>query len=305
MKIVIAVGGNAMQQPGQVGTHEVQYENVRTASESIAKIIALGHDVILTSGNGPQVGAILLQNQNSASISPEMPLFCCGAMSQGLIGYWMTQCMRNVLGLDKNIVCTLTQTIVDINDPAFENPTKPVGRFYSKEEADKLISEGKKVKEDAGRGYRVVVPSPRPQKILETAVIKQLSDSGALVICTNGGGVPVIEKAGQIAGVDAVIDKDLATSLLARDLKADVLMILTDVTNACINYKQPNETQIGKISYEKMLALQAEGHFKAGSMGPKVAAALEFANFGGKAIITSLNDAVKALEGQVGTIIAK
>ena len=299
-----------MQQPKEVGTHENQMKNVVTACEQITKIIKAGHNLVLTSGNGPQVGAIKLQNQSAAEISPEMPLFCCGAMSQGLIGYWMVQGMRNALAaqkLDRNVACILSQTLVALDDPAFKNPTKPVGRFYTKEEADALTQQGKIVKEDAGRGYRVVVASPRPQHVMETPVVEQMVAGGTIVISTNGGGVPVVRQTdGTIVGVDAVIDKDLASSLMARELKVDVLMILTDVTNACINYRKDNEEKLGDVKLERMQKLEAEGHFAAGSMKPKICAAMEFVEAtGGIAIITSLNSAVDALEGKCGTRITK
>ena len=239
-----------------------------------------------------------------------MPLFCCGAMSQGLIGYWMQQSMGNVLrqhGEEPRCVTVVTQSIVDQNDKAFQNPTKPVGRFYTEQEAKEVMAkENKIMKEDAGRGWRVVVPSPRPTSIVEYKVIKQLIEAGILVICTNGGGIPVLQQNNQVVGVDAVIDKDLATSLLATELESDYLMILTDVPNACLHYKQPNEEKLQTVTLERMLALEKEGHFKAGSMGPKVRAAIEFVEkTGNPAIITSLDKAVDALEGKCGTRIVK
>lgn len=308
--IVIALGGNAMQQPGQKGTHEVQLANVMVACKEIYKVQKAGYKVVLTSGNGPQVGAIKLQNQAAAAVSPEMPLFCCGAMSQGIIGYWMQQCMGNVLRAhneEAKVVTCITQTIVDKNDKAFQNPTKPVGRFYTEAEAKELMAkEGKIMKEDAGRGWRVVVPSPRPQCIVEYPVIKSLIDAGSLVICANGGGIPVIDKDGQLEGIDSVIDKDLGTSLLATQLNADYLMILTDVPNAYINYRQPNQEKLETVPLKRMLELEAANHFKAGSMGPKVRAAIEFVEKTGKpAIITSLDKALDALEGKCGTRIVK
>lgn len=222
----------------------------------------------------------------------------------------MQQSMGNVLrsaGEEAKVVTVVTQSIVDSNDKAFANPTKPVGRFYTEAEAKEVMEkEGKIMKEDAGRGWRVVVPSPRPQTIVEYKVIKQLIDSGVIVVCTNGGGIPVIEKNGKLEGVDSVIDKDLATSLLATQLSSDYLMILTDVPNAYINYKQPNQEKLETITLERMLDLESQGHFKAGSMGPKVRAAIEFVQkTGNPAIITSLDKAVDALAGVCGTRIVK
>ncbi|GCA62000.1 carbamate kinase [Kipferlia bialata] len=306
--VVVALGGNAMLQPGQAGDYEAQFANVMAACEQIHKLTENGWNVIMTSGNGPQVGAIKLQQSSAKAVAPEMPLHVCGSMSQGFIGYMMQMAMGNVqraAGLEPKVVCTLTQSLVSTEDPAFANPTKPVGAFYSEAEAKEMIAAGKTMKEDAGRGYRVVVPSPRPQEIVERPAIMSLVGQGFTVICTNGGGIPVVkDAAGNLVGCDAVIDKDLATSLLAQQVKADALMILTDVTNACVNYRKPNQTQLGVTPLAQAKVYEAEGQFAAGSMGPKVRACMEFCeNTGRTAIITSLNKAVDAINGLCGTHI--
>lgn len=309
--VVIALGGNAMLQAKEKGDYDTQRKNVEVAASEIYKIHKAGYKVVLTSGNGPQVGAIKLQNQAAANVSPEMPLHVCGAMSQGFIGYMMSQAMNNAFCANNepaSCVTCVTQTLVDPKDQAFTNPTKPVGRFYTEQEAKDLMTENpeKILREDAGRGWRVVVPSPRPLEIVEYGVIKTLIDNNVLVICTNGGGIPCKRENNVISGVDAVIDKDLATSLLAKTLKSDYLMILTDVPNACVNYKKADERKLGEIKLSEILALEKEGHFAAGSMGPKVRAAIEFTQATGKmSIITSLSTAVDALNGKCGTRIVK
>lgn len=309
--VVIAVGGNAMLQPGQKGDYATQLKNVEVASAQIYQVYKAGYKIVLTSGNGPQVGAIKLQNQAAAETSPEMPLHTCGAMSQGFIGYMMQQCIDNEFykhGLHPKCSTTLTQSIVASDDKAFSNPTKPVGRFYTEAEAKELMQRepSKILKEDAGRGWRVVVPSPRPTVIVEYPVIKTLIDNDIIAISTNGGGIPVIKDGNKLVGVDAVIDKDLATSLLATTLNADYLMILTDVPNAFIKYNTPDAKALGEMKLSEMKKLETEGHFKAGSMGPKVRAAIEFTEkTGNTAIITSLDAAIDALEGKCGTRIIR
>lgn len=307
--VVIALGGNAMLQPGQKGDFEVQLDNVKAAIKEIYAIHRAGYRIILTSGNGPQVGAIKLQNQSAAAVAPEMPLYACGAMSQGLIGYMMVQEMRNALRSQKETtqcVGCLTQTLVDPMDQAFGSPNKPVGRFYTKEEATMMMNQDSKLvlKEDAGRGWRVVVPSPRPLEIIEYPIIKKLIDDNVIVVCTNGGGIPCRLENDKLVGVDAVIDKDLASSLLAQTLNSDYLLILTDVPYATINYGTDAQQDIKNIGLKEILELEKEGHFKAGSMGPKVRAAIEFTTkTRNPSIITSLTSAYEALQGNCGTRI--
>lgn len=309
-KVVIALGGNAILQPKQAATYENQLENVRKSTEIITKIIKNGHTVIVTHGNGPQVGNILRQNEEAKHVVPPFPLDVCSAESQGFIGYMMDQSLKNELqkaGQKSEVVSILTQTEVDKNDPAFENPTKPIGVFYSEEEANRLAEEkGWVVKEDAGRGYRRVVASPYPKTILGSETIKRLTDNGTIVIASGGGGVPVIQKEdGTYQGIEAVIDKDRSGFKLAQEAKADTLMILTDVPNVFVNYGKPDQKALGSISLAEAKQYEQEGQFSAGSMGPKMEAAIKFAALGGRAIICSLDQADLAMEGKAGTQIRK
>ncbi|HHY39613.1 MAG TPA: carbamate kinase [Clostridia bacterium] len=308
--LVIALGGNAILQPGQRGTFEEQIENVRVTCKGIADLIEKGYRVVLTHGNGPQVGNILIQQEEGKTKVPAMPLDVCGAESQGLIGYMFQQSLSNELsrrGLKKTVVSLITQTVVDPEDPAFENPSKPVGPFYTEEESRRLAQEkGYVIKEDAGRGYRRVVPSPDPKTIVESEAIKALVDAGVIVICTGGGGIPVRlstrDGVSEIGGVEAVIDKDLGAERLAHELKADLLMILTDVEVVYLNYRQPNQRALSEVTVAEAKEFLAEGHFRAGSMEPKVKAAIRFMENGGKrAIISSLEKLNEALEGKTGT----
>ncbi len=307
--IVVALGGNAILQPGQRGTAAEQYENIAVTARQIARMVADGHRVVVTHGNGPQVGNILIQQEEGSAAVPPMPLDVCGAMSQGFIGYYLQQCLGRelvTLGLDVPVATIVTQVVVDVGDAAFQNPTKPVGPFYSEERARELVAaKGWRMKEDAGRGWRRVVPSPDPRGIVEAPVIRSVVASGAVVIASGGGGVPVAEgEGGHLLGVEAVIDKDLAAERLACEVGADVLIILTDVEKAAVNYRQPGETWLGELTLEQARAYQAQGHFQAGSMGPKVEAALRFVEGGGElAVITSLSRAMAALAGETGTRI--
>lgn len=308
--LVIALGGNAILQPGQKGTFEEQIENVKITCKGIADLIEKGYRVVLTHGNGPQVGNILIQQEEGKPKVPAMPLDVCGAQSQGLIGYMFQQSLSNELsrrGLGKTVVSLITQTVVDPEDPAFRKPSKPVGPFYTQEEAKRLAEEkGYVVKEDAGRGYRRVVPSPDPKTIVESEAIKALVEAGVIVICTGGGGIPVRlsvrEGTSEISGVEAVIDKDLGAERLAHEVKADLLMILTDVEVVYLNYKEPNQRALREVTVAQAKEFLAEGHFRAGSMEPKVKAAIRFMENGGKrAIISSLEKLNEALEGKTGT----
>lgn len=301
-KVVLALGGNAILQPGQVGNYDVQKENVETSAKSIAKVVNEGHNVVVVHGNGPQVGQILRQNELSKEEVPEQPLPVCSAESQGFIGYMMQESLKNMLPT-KQVVTLLTMTEVDKNDEAFNHPTKPIGSFYSKEESVELEkNKGWVMGEDAGRGYRRLVPSPEPKSIVEVDTIKTLIDNGTLVVSTGGGGIPVVrDKDNQLSGVAAVIDKDSSALKLSEELDADVLMILTDVPNVYINYGKPNQEKLTMLSIEKAKQYFDEGHFSDGSMGPKMQACIEFAKLGKTAIICSLEDAAQALAGNAGT----
>jgi carbamate kinase len=306
--VVVALGGNAILQPGQQGTFEEQLVNCDLAMRDIAEMVVDGYKVILTHGNGPQVGNILIQNEMGAGAVSAMPMDVCGAESQGQVGYMLEQRLINHLrrrGCQCPVVTIVTQTAVDADDPAFSNPTKPVGPFYIEERARELqLEQGFVMREDAGRGWRRVVPSPNPKEIVPLAAIVGLARDGALVICAGGGGIPVVRHAsGALAGVAAVIDKDLGAALLAAGVGADVLMILTDISSVFVDYRGPDERALGHITLSEMEAHAAEGHFKAGSMGPKVEAALRFVRAGGTALIGSLNDAPLMLRGEAGTRI--
>lgn len=310
-RIVIALGGNAIQDAGKPATADVQLEACRKTAVSIVDIIEKGYDVVLAHGNGPQVGNILLQNEASDSDrTPAMPFDVCGAMSQGEIGYWLQQSIGDEIrkrGIEKHVCTVITQVVVDKDDDAFKNPTKPVGPFYTKEQSEAISKEkGYMMKEDAGRGYRRVVASPEPIDVVEKEPIKRLVESGVLTIAVGGGGIPVVHSCdGTTKGVPAVIDKDLASEKLAEILDADILMILTAVEQVSLNYNKPNQVNLSSITTDEALEYIEKGHFAPGSMLPKIKSAVKFvqSKTGRRCIITSLDAANSALEGEKGTII--
>lgn len=308
--IVVALGGNAILQPRQRGTVQEQLENVNIACGHLVKIIASGkYGIVITHGNGPQVGNILLQNDAASNLIPPMPLDVCGAATQGTMGYMIQQTLANHLratGLQHNITTIVTQVIVDKNDPAFKNPTKPVGPFYNLVEAQKLRQDrGWIIIEDSDRGYRRVVPSPRPLAIQETRIIKYMLADSEIVIAVGGGGIPVVrEEDRNLRGIEAVIDEDLAAARLADDINAEVLMILTDVEQVMLNYGSVNEVGIKRMTVDEAENYLKEGQFGQGSMQPKVEAGISFIKAGGeKTIITALNKVSEALAEKAGTII--
>lgn len=309
-KLVIALGGNALQEGNGPATAEAQLAVVERTSVYIADIIEKGYQVILAHGNGPQVGRIVLQNENSVNVTPAMPFDVCGAMSQGMIGYHMQQGLAKALrarGNHTGVATVVTQVVVDQNDKAFLNPSKPIGPFYSEEEAKRLQAEkGYAVKEDAGRGWRRVVASPMPVEIVELPEVECLIKGGFVVITVGGGGIPVLrDQNGDLVGTAAVIDKDLASERLAEDVSADALLILTAVEQVCLNYGKPEEKRLSAITVAEAEQYIAEKHFAPGSMLPKIQAAVLFAKSkpGRRAIITSLDKAVDALHGAAGTTI--
>ena len=309
-RIVIALGGNALAEAGKPATAEAQLEVVEKTSEYIADIIEKGYNIVLAHGNGPQVGRIVIQNEYASSVTPAMPFDVCGAMSQGYIGYHMQQGLEKVLrarGNHKRVVTLVTQVVVDKDDPKFKNPSKPIGPFYNEAEAKKLAEEkGYTMKEDAGRGWRRVVASPMPVEIVELDAVKCLIDGGFIAITVGGGGIPVIkDENGNYIGTAAVIDKDLASEKLAEDIDADALVILTAVENVCINFGKPDQKSLSTMTVAEAREYIAQGQFAPGSMLPKVEAAIKFAESkpGRKAIITSLDKAVEALEGKAGTTV--
>jgi carbamate kinase len=308
-RVLVALGGNAILKHTEKGTAEEQIRNIRTTSRRLAEVVREGHSITVTHGNGPQVGDILLRNEFSKSILPPMPIDVCGAESQGMIGYFLQQTLHNELverGLSLPVVTVLTQTVVDEDDPAFSMPSKPIGPFYTALEASNMKEErGWEVANDSGRGWRRVVPSPMPVSIVEAESIKKLVTSGYLVIACGGGGVPVIrKKGGELRGVEAVVDKDRSAAILAKMIDADTLLILTDVEGAFSDFGKRGQLPIPRMTVEEAEEMLAEGTFAAGSMRPKVEAAVQFLQWGGKkAIITCLECALLGLEGKKGTTI--
>ncbi len=308
-KVVIALGGNALQSGKGPATAEAQLEVVKNTCERVAEISNMGYEVAVVHGNGPQVGRIVMASEAAKDVTPSMPFDVCGAMSQGYIGYHIQQCLRYALNKSNRnvpVVTVATQVIVDENDPAFQNPTKPIGPFYSEEEAKALEEEkGWTMKEDAGRGWRRVVASPKPVRIVEIDSVKQLWEDNIVITC-GGGGIPVVERMdGHMEGVAAVIDKDFAAELLAEQIQADMLIILTEVEKVAINFNKPDQQDLDHLTLMEAAKYINEGQFPAGSMLPKVEAAMKFVRLfpSKKAIITSLDKAVDALEGNTGTVI--
>ena len=309
VKVVIALGGNALEEKGLPPTSQSQMNVVSKTSEYIAELSACGYELVIVQGNGPQVGRILLATEAASHVTPALPFDVCGAMSQGYIGYHIQQALRKSLEKRNRhlpVVTVITQMVVDEHDPAFESPAKPIGPFYTETEARALEkAKGYVMKEDAGRGFRRVVASPEPLEIVEIDTIKTLWDSTITVTC-GGGGIPVVRNAdGSLRGVAAVIDKDLAAERLAEGMEADILMILTEVEQVCLYFNTPDQKALGRITAAEAKQYVAEGHFAPGSMLPKMQAAIRFAESkaGRKAIITSLYKAEEALAGRTGTVI--
>ncbi len=302
-RIVVALGGNALSTKG-TDPFDVQFERARRSMSVIAGLVAEGWQLAITHGNGPQVGNALRRVELSQSEVIPLPLSVCGAQTQGEIGLVLAIALGNYLytsGMDRPVVAVVTRVIVDPNDPGFENPTKFIGRFYTKEEAEKLArEEGWVMKEDVGRGWRRVVPSPWPLEIVERKAIVDLLEGGSVVICAGGGGVPVIEKPdGSLEPVDAVIDKDRASAVLATDIGARKLVIITGVDRVALNFGKPNQTDIPQMNVSQAKDFLAEGHFPPGSMGPKIEAAIYFLERGGEeVIITSIEQVANALAGR-------
>lgn len=308
-KAIVALGGNALIKEGQDGNIYDQFDNTREVSASIVKMIQDGWNVVVTHGNGPQVGAILLQSNIARDATPPMPLGVCVAESQGMIGYMIQQCLANTLkkaGIKQLVVALITQTLVDENDPALTNPTKPIGPYYSKSEAEKLRNDGYQMTEQT-KGWRIVVPSPDPKVIVEGEIIKKMLDDDIIVIALGGGGMPVFEKEGWgLNGIEAVIDKDLASERLAEAIGAELLMILTNVEKVYLNYNTPHQKPLDNITLEDLKKYYKDGHFPLGSMGPKVLAAIRFLEHGGKKVIIShVEKGESALQGRTGTHIQK
>lgn len=305
---VIAIGGNAILSEKDKGTIQEQMDNIQAACEKVVGLIKQGYNVVITHGNGPQVGQTLIRHKLSAAVVCEGTLDACGAETQGLLGYLIQQALHNELGkagIEREVAAVVTQVLVDKNDPAFMNPTKPIGPFYSKEEAEELARRyNKHVVEDSGRGYRIVVPSPQPIDIIEKNTIASLLKTGAIVIAAGGGGIPVIMENDKLIGVEAVIDKDAASSVLAEMIGAEYLLLLTGVEKVCINYRKPDEKQLDQVTIAQAEQYLQEGQFPEGSMAPKIRASIDFVRKGGRqAIITTLTSLDAAVNGQTGTAI--
>ena len=307
--IVAALGGNAIIKPGQKGTIKEQFDNTFESMGYIAHLVRAGHRVVVTHGNGPQVGFIMMQVEAARGRVPYVPLNVDVAQSQGSMGYMIAQSLVNQLKdhhLDTRVAPVVTQVLVDPQDPAFEHPTKPVGAFYDLAHVEELKRCGYSVVEDSGRGWRRVVPSPRPVDIVEVEVIKELVQDGVIVVACGGGGVPVVEEDADLKGVDAVIDKDLASSLLAREIGADVVMFLTTVDKVCLNYNTPEQVELDRLGVEDARRYLGEGQFPPGSMGPKIEAAVEFVEQGGeRAVVCRAEGVVEGFEGRGGTVVEK
>jgi len=307
-KAVIALGGNAILPKGSSGDIHEQFANTRKSVKSILRFLNEGYRIAITHGNGPQAGNELVRNECARDIVPELPLGVIVAATEGWMGYMIEQSLQNALiknGINREVVTIPTQIIVDRDDPAWNNPTKPIGRFMTEEEARVLMERGIPVVEDAGRGWRRVVPSPDPKEIVEKNVIKELVESGHIVIAAGGGGIPVyIEEDGTIEGLDGVIDKDLASAVLAKDIEADILVILTAVPSVYLNFGKPDQRPLRELKLAEARKLLAAGEFPKGSMGPKIEAACRFIEYGGKEVlITSLDTVDTALAGNEGTRI--
>lgn len=313
--LVVAIGGNAIVKEHQKGTVREQMENIHESCGYIADLYQQGYQVMMTHGNGPQIGNLLLQveagKEAAGTEVAGQPIDVCGAMTQGQIGYMIQQNMDNIFrkrGIQGKVVTIATQMVVSEHDSAFSNPTKPIGPFYTREKALKIMAEHPEfvLKEDAGRGFRRVVPSPRPLEMVEKDSAKLLLKDGFLVIAAGGGGIPVVQDKQGLHGVEAVIDKDLASAMVAREIGADCLIILTGVDKVCINYHGPNQRQISAMTVEEAQKYYDEGQFPPGSMGPKIQSAIQYLKGGGeKVIITSIEKLSETLNGRNGTVITR
>jgi len=306
---VVAIGGNSLIKDEAHQSVPDQFNAVRETAVHIADMIEQGWNVVITHGNGPQVGFILLRSELASNVLHTVPLDSCGADTQGAIGYMIQQSLYNEFlrrSIQRQSVTVVTQVLVDKNDPAMQNPSKPIGSFYSEQEAKaKINKEGWVMVEDAGRGWRRVVPSPIPREIIERDAIDTLIKNGFIVVAVGGGGIPVVrDNAGNLAGVEGVIDKDLASSLLASELKADLLLISTAVEKAALNFKKPDQLDLDRITLSEAKRYFDEGHFAKGSMGPKVKAIINYLERGGRAALITMPETIsKALAGQTGTWI--
>ncbi|MBN1619980.1 carbamate kinase [candidate division WOR-3 bacterium] len=307
---IIALGGNALIREGQKGTIYEQFANTRKSLSGVIKLIEDGYNVVVTHGNGPQAGHELLRNERCSDEIPPQPLGVIDASTQGWIGYMIAQSLYNRLlkeNIKKDVIPIVTQIVVSPDDPSIKNPTKPIGLFYEKKVVPILEKRGWTVREDAGRGFRRVVPSPKPISVIEKNAILSILEKGGIVIAAGGGGIPVYTlEDGSLEGLDAVIDKDRASAVLGAEINAELLVILTGVEKVALNFKKENQSFIDRMNVKEAEKYLEEGHFPAGSMGPKIEAAIDFLKKGGKkVIITELEKAREAFSGKTGTIIEK
>ena len=310
MRVLLALGGNAMTGPDGRARPEDQIAAAKTAMESVADLVAEGVDIVLTHGNGPQVGNLLVKNEVAAAIVPPVPLDWCGAQTQATLGLILMNALDDALarrGIRRPSATVVTRTRVDADDPGFERPTKPIGRYLPAEEAALLVEPGETWEDRGEKGWRRVVASPEPREILDADAALALVDAGFVVVANGGGGIPVVREGGTLRGVEAVIDKDLGAALLARTVNADVLVVATDVPHAVLRFGRPDAEDVGRVTVTRMRELAAEGHFASGSMGPKVDAACRFVEQGGSyAVITDLDSIVAAVtqpDGRSGTVV--
>ena len=308
MRVLVALGGNAMTGPDGSATPQAQRAAITVASEHLADLVAAGHEVVVTHGNGPQVGNLLVKNELAAHVVPPVPLDWCGAQTQGTIGFTLLDTLEASLaarGAVRPVAALVTRTLVAADDPGFARPTKPIGRYLPREQAQALIDHGERWEDRGEKGWRRVVASPEPIEVLETHALLTLLGAGYVVVAAGGGGIPVVRsESGAVHGVEAVIDKDLTAALLARAVAADVLVIATDVAHAVAGWGTPDAHDIGRVTLAEMEAYAAAGHFASGSMGPKVDAAMRFVRAGGRrSIVTALDQLATAIDGHIGTVI--
>jgi carbamate kinase len=310
MRVLVALGGNAMTGPDGSAAPQEQVAAIERAAQPLADLVTGGVDLVLTHGNGPQVGNLLVKNEIAASVVPPVPLDWCGAQTQATIGFVLVSALEEALrqrGTQRPVAAVVTRCLVDPGDPAFARPSKPIGRYLSADEAKVLIDHGQTWEDRGDRGWRRVVPSPEPLEVLDAPAARTLSDGGYVVVANGGGGVPVIRRGDALIGVEAVIDKDLGAVVLAGALEADVLVIATDVDAAVVGFGTPQARPLGQVTVAELRAYAADGHFASGSMGPKVEAACRFVERGGsRSVITSLDriaEAVADLSGHAGTVV--
>jgi carbamate kinase len=307
MRVLLALGGNAMTAVDGSARPEDQIAAAKVAMESVADLVTHDVEVVVTHGNGPQVGNLLVKNELAASVVPPVPLDWCGAQTQATLGFVLMNALEESLALrgsSRRTATVVTRTLVDASDPGFERPTKPIGRYLSREDAQLLVEHGETWADRGSKGWRRVVASPEPLEILDAPAVCAVVDAGFVVVASGGGGIPVVREDGALRGVEAVIDKDLGAAVLARRVAADVLVIATDVPNAVLGYGSPDEQPLDKVTVRQLREYATQGHFGSGSMGPKVEAACRFVEQGGRyTVIGSLQQIQEAVAGSAGTVV--